>query len=101
MESKDSNRYKNTSTKRTPSRRGLYSKVAKHAGDAILVLVELMNNSKNDTVRISAAKAILDKTLPDIKAVAIETNASPSPDPILGGMSVQFVSSEIKREEEL
>ena len=56
-------------TNKTPDRRGLYAKVAHHIPRAIEVLVDLMEHSHNESIRIGAAKALLDKGLPDLKAV--------------------------------
>jgi len=52
----------------TPNRQGLYAKTAKHAEAAIDTLVELLQ-STNENIRLGAAKALLDKCLPDVKAV--------------------------------
>lgn len=51
------------------SRSGLYNHTAKHAVNAIAVLVELMNDKDvQASVRVSAAGKLLDKVLPDLKA---------------------------------
>lgn len=57
----------------TPNRQGLYAKVAKHATAALDVLVQLLK-SKNDNIRLGAARTILDKCLPDVKAVELSAN---------------------------
>ena len=53
------------------SRQELYAKTSKHAPRAIEVLLELMENGDNDNVRLGAAKCILAKTIPDIRATEI------------------------------
>lgn len=60
---------------KTPNRQGLYAKAARYAVNAIEILVYLMENSKNDTVRVSAAKALLDKALPDLRAMELDNAA--------------------------
>ena len=47
--------------------------MAKFAELAIDTLVKLMSKSRNDNIRLGAAKALLDKCLPDIKAVEPNT----------------------------
>lgn len=64
----------NNDTKKTGgvnSRTSLYSVVSAHTKEAIATLVDLMKNSRNDNVKLGAAKALLDKALPDIKAVEL------------------------------
>lgn len=55
----------------TPPREVLYNEAAKHTQRAIEVLVEIMNNGDNDNARMGAAKAILAKSIPDLKAVEL------------------------------
>lgn len=50
-----------------PNRGSLYAVAAAHSKEAIDVLYDLMMNSKNDNVRLGAAKSLLDKSLPDLK----------------------------------
>lgn len=50
-----------------PNRGSLYAVAAAHSKEAIDTLYDLMMNSKNDNVRLGAAKALLDKSLPDLK----------------------------------
>lgn len=52
----------------TPNRQGLYAKAAKHAVAALDVLVKLLE-SQNENIRLGAARSILDKCLPDVKAI--------------------------------
>lgn len=59
---------KNGGRPRIPNRQGLYSQTAKYARSAIDTIVTLLH-SRNDAIRLGAAKALLDKCLPDIKAV--------------------------------
>jgi ATP-dependent protease HslVU (ClpYQ) ATPase subunit len=64
-----------------PNRGSLYAVAAAHSKDAIEILYDLMKNSKNDGIRLGAAKAILNKTLPDLKQSEIsEENDSSSPE---------------------
>lgn len=55
----------------TPSREILYSEAAKYTLRAIEVLVREMENGDNSNARVSAAKAILAKSLPDQKALEL------------------------------
>lgn len=48
----------------------LYAKTAKHAYKAINVLVSLLD-SQNEAIKLGAAKTLLAKTLPDLKAEEI------------------------------
>lgn len=66
-----SNEAKKPGRPRTPNRQGLYAKAAKHAELAIGTLAELLN-SPNENIRLGAAKALLDKCLPDVKAVEMD-----------------------------
>ena len=56
---------------KTPNRQGLYAAASKYSLDAIETLFDLMKNAKQESVRMGAAKALLDKALPDVKAVEI------------------------------
>lgn len=55
----------------TPNRQGLYAKAAKHAQDAIDVLVKEMHDGDNSNSRVGAAKALLAKAIPDLKAMEL------------------------------
>ncbi len=55
----------------TPNRQGLYSKIAKFSDLVVDTLVEMLD-SRNENIRLGAAKALLDKILPDLKAVSAE-----------------------------
>ena len=64
-----------------PNRGSLYSVVAAHSKEAIETLYNLMKNSKNDGIRLGAARAILNKALPDLKLSEMpEENASTTPE---------------------
>jgi hypothetical protein len=55
-----------------PSRDELYRKVANHAIGAINVLVEEMTKpTKMSGARVAAARTLLSKALPDLKAVEV------------------------------
>lgn len=53
------------------SRSALYSMAQKHAPRAIEVLQELMNSKYQPSVRMGAAKTLLGKAIPDLKAMEI------------------------------
>ena len=58
--------------KRGPvSKNALYQAASAHAHDAIAVLVELMNNGSHEATRVGAAKTILAKCIPDLKATEV------------------------------
>lgn len=57
----------------TPNRQGLYAKAAKHATAALDVLAQLLV-SNNENIRLGAARTLLDKCLPDVKAVELSSN---------------------------
>lgn len=54
-----------------PSKQVLYQKAAGHAIDAIEVLAKLMYDADNDAARVGAAKTILAKCIPDLKATEL------------------------------
>ncbi len=72
----DSIKAKKIGRPHTPNRQGLYAKVAKFATLAIDSLVDLMKNSKNENIRLGAAKVLLDKCLPDVKATEIAVEST-------------------------
>lgn len=53
------------------NRTGLYAYASKYTKEAIDVLVEMMRTTKNESLKLGAAKALLDKNLPDLKATEI------------------------------
>jgi len=55
----------------TPSRKGLYAKTAKYFGEALDVLVNEMRKGDNSNARIAAARTIVNKVLPDLKATEL------------------------------
>lgn len=55
----------------TTSRQGLYAVAHKYTKEAIETLAELMRQTRNPAVRMGAARALLDKALPDLKATEI------------------------------
>lgn len=57
------------------NKQGLYAAAAAHSKEAIDVLVKLMR-SRNENVSLGAAKAILAKTIPDLKAVEADVKSS-------------------------
>lgn len=58
--------------KKTPSpqlsKEAIRERIRPHALKAIATAVDLMENADNDSVRLGAAKLILAKILPDLKA---------------------------------
>lgn len=54
-----------------PSRNKLYGILAVHVEEAIALLIETMRTTRNDSIRIGAINTILNKCLPDIKAVEL------------------------------
>ena len=49
------------------SRQTLYQVASKYSKEAIETLYDLMKNGNQESVRMGAAKALLDKALPDLK----------------------------------
>lgn len=49
-----------------PNKGSLYAVAAAHSKEAIETLYDLMKNSKNDGIRLGAAKALINKVLPDL-----------------------------------
>jgi len=64
-----SNKVDRTPHNPTRSRQGLYAMAAKYAPRAIEVLQELMEHGDNSSVRMGAAKVLLAKSIPDLKAM--------------------------------
>lgn len=54
-----------------PKRTNLYARVSKYAPRAIKKVAELLE-SKNESVALGAVKVILDKAIPDLKALEID-----------------------------
>jgi hypothetical protein len=55
----------------TPSRGTLQSYIQNFTLEAIDCLVDIMHNSRNESLKMGAAKTLIDKSIPDIKAVEI------------------------------
>lgn len=53
---------------KTPNRQGLYAYAARYSKEAIDVLVKMMRTSRNENLKLGAARALLDKCLPDLRA---------------------------------
>lgn len=53
------------------SRQTLYQVASKYSKDAIEKLYDLMMHSKQESVQMGAAKTLLDKALPDLKAMEL------------------------------
>ena len=54
-----------------PSRQELYNLLSVNVREAIELLLETMRTTRNDSIRIGAINTILNKCLPDIKAVEL------------------------------
>lgn len=54
-----------------PNRQGLYSKIAKHSDVILKSLFDLLD-SKNENIRLGAAKVLLNKIVPDLRAENLE-----------------------------
>lgn len=59
-----------TKSNKTPNRRGEYAKLAVLLPDAVEKLTALIN-SRNEAISLGAVKVVMDKCLPDIKAVEV------------------------------
>ncbi len=65
---------KTTSISKTPgpmSRTGLYSYTSKYTKEAIDAIVNIMRTTRNESLKLGAAKALLDKNLPDLRATEV------------------------------
>lgn len=49
----------------------LYSIASRYSKEAIITLYTLMKEAKQESVRMGAAKSLLDKALPDLKAMEV------------------------------
>lgn len=58
-----------------PSKQKLYALAASHSEEAILKILDLMRTAKNENIVLGAATALLDKAIPDLKAVAVSNEA--------------------------
>lgn len=78
-----SNEAKQRGTK--TNQQGLYAKLEPHADYAIEKLVELLD-SRNESIRLGAINKILDKCIPDRKAVEVSgKDGQPIPITIIAG----------------
>lgn len=68
-------------------RQGLYAYASKYSKEAIDILYLLMTTSRNEGIRLGAAKALLNKCLPDLKAAENYIPERVSI-PILGGITI-------------
>ena len=83
------NEAKNGGRPKIPNRQGLYARTAKYAQKAIDTMVSLLE-SRNEAIRLGAAKALLDKCLPDMKAINdTEGNRQPLLIKIIAGEGYQ------------
>jgi len=56
------------------SKNAIYQKASSYAIDAINVLVDVMTNGDNDNARTGAARTLLSKCVPDLKATELSTD---------------------------
>jgi hypothetical protein len=56
------------------SKNRIYQKASSHAIEAINVLLEIMRNGDSDSNRVGAAKTVLAKCVPDLKATELSTD---------------------------
>ena len=68
-----------TSQQTPPSRTKLYGMLSRHVEEAIILLLETMRTTRNDSIRIGAINTILNKCLPDIKAVELTGGENQEP----------------------
>lgn len=61
-----------------PPRSGFYSLVSQYTEEAINKIVDIMRNSRNESLKFAAARSIIDKTIADVKAVEL-TGANGEP----------------------
>lgn len=63
-----------TNERKTPgpmNKAQLYSYVQQYSREAVDVLLDIMRTTRNEGMRMGAAKAVLDKCIPDLKATEI------------------------------
>ena len=60
------------------SKQGFYSLVSQYTEEAINKIVDIMRNSRNESLKFAAARSIIDKTIADVKAVEV-TGANGEP----------------------
>ena len=61
------------------NRGSLYAVAAAHSKEAIKTLYDLMKNSNNEGIRLGAAKALLNKALPDLKSSEMHEEVNNDP----------------------
>ena len=71
-----------------PSKLGLYAYASKYTKEAIDMLYVLMSTSRNEGIKMGSARALLDKCLPDLKAVDLTSQEPPEP------VMIRFVRQE-------
>jgi len=54
------------------SKNAIYQKASSYALDALNVLVEIMNHGDSDSNKVGAAKTLLSKCVPDLKATELD-----------------------------
>lgn len=66
------NESSSTKTRGVPSKQAITLRYQAHAEESLDVLLEIMRNKDSqDSVRMAAASKILDKVIPDVKAVEV------------------------------
>lgn len=60
----------NEAKKSLPSQQGLYAKIASYSNEIIGTLYQLLQ-SRNENIRLGAAKVLINKILPDLKVMEL------------------------------
>lgn len=80
---------------RTPiSKEKLQRLIQSHSKRAIKELVWLMKHSKNESLRAECAKAILNKSVPDVKAMQVQNEGEQPTYTVLMGNGFSFKANE-------
>ena len=69
----------------TISKQGLETLLRKHTKTAIRQIIRIMKTSRNESLRLEASRIILNKTLPDVKAVQLHAEITSKPYTVLMG----------------
>lgn len=69
---------KDSLAKGTPpiNKQAAYSKAASHFMEAFDTILEVMRTSRNPSDKLGAAKLIINKVLPDLKSVEVESDTA-------------------------
>ena len=70
MEDQPTNEASREGSNKIPSQQGLYSKIAAHSDKILETLFELLD-SRNENIRMGAAKVLANKIIPDKRAIEV------------------------------